>query len=481
MTEENDERSSQSGSGSMLTTRRALLAAAGGLAGLGTALGQSSGDQGSLTGGAMALNEAYNVSGELFIGPDSAKSNVSHNDGRVYMAADTQVEYYSDGGSWVKMGVGSDMEAVPAVHTEQQSHGATITDELEVKDVSPSVSDVGQAVIDAVDQLGTTGGVVRLPRGVISGSTAIDLSPTARNIDTGTPIVIQGHGVGIHQAGGTAGGSVLDFSGLADHAIKCESNNSNLYLRDFGIKLDDSTKAGVYVPSSNYLRDSRLTNIAVDGGAEYGLNVANCYGTVFDNVMATAVSKGHRLENCNAATIYSLSARKCTDNTAPSVQIDDCAGLEGGQIYSEGNQGRALSFTGYTRASAGWHLYAEQNNGSGQNDHEVVFGDSALASSSVSDISFNGMRFGSPANPFNQERLAVDVARGVGLSAIRGVPSLKVLSGGHGGRCVAERCQFNDVDTTNAAGTSGNTWTWIANNISGTINKNANDVTVSGD
>lgn len=100
--------------------RRAVLAGAAGAAGVGLASGLGSDEaDGTIYGGIMALNEAYNVSGDLWIGPDSAKGNVAAESGRVYMASDTQVEYYGDGGGWVKMGVGSPSEPVPAVTTEQ--------------------------------------------------------------------------------------------------------------------------------------------------------------------------------------------------------------------------------------------------------------------------------------------------------------------------------------------------------------------------
>jgi hypothetical protein len=54
----------------------------------------------------------------MFIGPDSAKSNVSQQAGRVYRATDTQVEYYSNGTNWVKFGVGSTQERVPQVSAD---------------------------------------------------------------------------------------------------------------------------------------------------------------------------------------------------------------------------------------------------------------------------------------------------------------------------------------------------------------------------
>lgn len=78
----------------------------------------------------MALNQAYNVSGDLWIGPDSAKGNVSADSGRVYMAADTQVEYYGDGGSWIKLGVGSSNTPVDNVYASNAEVGSVNTEDI---------------------------------------------------------------------------------------------------------------------------------------------------------------------------------------------------------------------------------------------------------------------------------------------------------------------------------------------------------------
>jgi len=108
-------------------SRRGILAAigaAGGTAGV-QAL-TNGGDTGSLYGGIMALQEAYNVAGELWIGPDSAKSNVAPDTGRVYLASDTQVHYHGDGTGWVKQGVGSSTEPVPEGHFQSLDTGSLI-------------------------------------------------------------------------------------------------------------------------------------------------------------------------------------------------------------------------------------------------------------------------------------------------------------------------------------------------------------------
>jgi hypothetical protein len=68
----------------------------------------------------VSISSATQVAGtQLFIGPDSGKSSVSQQAGRVYRATDTQVEYYSNGTNWVKFGVGSTQEPVPGVSTKE--------------------------------------------------------------------------------------------------------------------------------------------------------------------------------------------------------------------------------------------------------------------------------------------------------------------------------------------------------------------------
>lgn len=99
-------------------SRRALLAGAATAGGAGIVSAITGDGAGNIFGGTMALSEAYNVSGDLWIGPDTAKGDVAPDSGRVYMASDTQVEYYGDGASWIKMGVGSNTEPVPSVHTD---------------------------------------------------------------------------------------------------------------------------------------------------------------------------------------------------------------------------------------------------------------------------------------------------------------------------------------------------------------------------
>jgi hypothetical protein len=71
---------------------------------------------------------------------------VAAESGRVYMASDSQVEYYGDGGSWVKMGVGSSQEPVPSVTTDDlstvYSHKVSSASGLENLDSNISQGDV---------------------------------------------------------------------------------------------------------------------------------------------------------------------------------------------------------------------------------------------------------------------------------------------------------------------------------------------------
>jgi hypothetical protein len=106
-----------------------MLLGLGGAMGSAAALGGGDGT-GNLYGGTMALSEAYKFAegpdGAVWIGPDSAKANVNANAGNVYMASDTQIDYYGDGGSWTKLGVGSSSERTPSINTDD----ATITREF---------------------------------------------------------------------------------------------------------------------------------------------------------------------------------------------------------------------------------------------------------------------------------------------------------------------------------------------------------------
>lgn len=103
--------------GRLSVSRRSVLAAAGGLTAAGAVVGQST-DDGNLNGGSMSLNEAYNVSGDLWIGPRSARDTVDPDVGRVYIETDTQLKAYADGDAWTIMGHGTADNPVPETYTE---------------------------------------------------------------------------------------------------------------------------------------------------------------------------------------------------------------------------------------------------------------------------------------------------------------------------------------------------------------------------
>jgi len=149
-----------------------ILSAMGVSASAMAAAGASDDENGSLAGGTMALEEATKVAGDLWIGPDSAKSDVSAEAGRVYMASDTSVDYYGDNDSWTKRDVGSESEPVPntyseSISTEEASFGSRPwCDVTEYGAVGDGVTDDSDAIQAAVNDA-TPNGVLYLPYGHI--------------------------------------------------------------------------------------------------------------------------------------------------------------------------------------------------------------------------------------------------------------------------------------------------------------------------
>jgi hypothetical protein len=106
--------------GPTVSRREIVLAGIGGILTLGIAGGadsQAAEPNPDVSGGSsVSITSATRVDGtDLFVGPDSAKSNVSQKVGKIYLAVDTQIRYYSDGNNWVKLGVGSSTEPAPSV------------------------------------------------------------------------------------------------------------------------------------------------------------------------------------------------------------------------------------------------------------------------------------------------------------------------------------------------------------------------------
>lgn len=96
-------------------TRRQFVigAALTGAVGAVTALEGGDDGQGDLFGGTMALSKAYKFAegpdGAIWIGPNSAKSNVASDKGNVYLSSDTEEVFRGDGSSWVSMGLGANL------------------------------------------------------------------------------------------------------------------------------------------------------------------------------------------------------------------------------------------------------------------------------------------------------------------------------------------------------------------------------------
>lgn len=100
-------------------SRRTVLSMLGGAGGTGIASADLSTNDGDLFGGSAALSQAYNVAGDLWIGPDSARSDVDADSGRLYYATDTNVQYHGDAGSWVLQDVGSSSQPVPRIYADE--------------------------------------------------------------------------------------------------------------------------------------------------------------------------------------------------------------------------------------------------------------------------------------------------------------------------------------------------------------------------
>jgi len=139
-----------------------LLGAATGAAGLGNAALAPEDGQGSLTGGAMALSQAYKVADKLWIGPDSARSNVNAKSGRLFIATDTGTSYNGDSGSWntINLGGGSGTSLTVEDDGSQLVSGADLLDfsgnDFDV--TNPTGSEVTATIDDSgIDHSQTTG------------------------------------------------------------------------------------------------------------------------------------------------------------------------------------------------------------------------------------------------------------------------------------------------------------------------------------
>jgi len=105
------------------TTRRSILGVFAAAAGTHILTELAEGDARDTFSGGNMLQQAYNVAGDLYIGPDSAKSNVSADSGRVYVASDTGFEYYGDGGAWETREMATDLMTLSDAGTDPSAAG----------------------------------------------------------------------------------------------------------------------------------------------------------------------------------------------------------------------------------------------------------------------------------------------------------------------------------------------------------------------
>lgn len=99
-------------------TRRRLLIGAGGITAGGIAAAAITTESGLFSEDGMALEKSYNVAGDLWIGPAGSRSGIEPSAGSVFVASDTQVYYFGDGGRWIEMGLGSAEGPAPSVYAD---------------------------------------------------------------------------------------------------------------------------------------------------------------------------------------------------------------------------------------------------------------------------------------------------------------------------------------------------------------------------
>lgn len=181
-----------------LSRRQALIVGAAGGAGALATVAEaldSDGDTGTLYGGTMALSQAFKIADGIWVGPDSAKSNVAADSGNLYLASNTDVDYYGDGGNWVLRNVGSASKSVPEIHSQSHvTEVASITGEqVLLYDDSTGLfdnylisdfADIGAAINQAITDA-SLGPTIILPSGRFSKTTTI-------NLVSGTTLIGQG-------------------------------------------------------------------------------------------------------------------------------------------------------------------------------------------------------------------------------------------------------------------------------------------------
>ena len=220
------------------TTRRAILVAA--------AMGANSravraltndADADNVGGETVVLDEALNVAGGLWIGPDSDRSNVEATSGRVYLAIDTEREYYGDGGDWIARGFSG-----PVVRADELSatYSIRISSASELDDLDSNIS---QGDVVAVEQPATP---YRTTSWMTIDTPGVTLAFESRWAKDGQPIVKPADGAdvgGIRVGTGTSTIEDVEISGFGFHGNQATMTDSEKRLH--GIVVENARNVTV--------------------------------------------------------------------------------------------------------------------------------------------------------------------------------------------------------------------------------------------
>ena len=268
-------------------SRRAVLAAAGGLASVGSVAAQ-------IEGGTVALNEAYNAAGDLWIGPDTAKDTVDPETGRVYMATDTQVEYYADGDGWTKMGVGSSSEPVPEVTSNSLSteHAYSGGQTIYVRsDGDDSQDGLSAENAKATVQAAADDGPLHLDGGeplIIDVGSGTFGAVNLKHVAASRSVNIVGATDGSGNPDTTLDGGGIDSTLVADN---CRVTAENLILQNGAYANGYATKCGALDLQNCELRGG--TNTPLNAAADGSSNMKIRYGSEMNTDAGSATGFSH--------------------------------------------------------------------------------------------------------------------------------------------------------------------------------------------
>lgn len=325
-----------------LTTRRKFLLAgvlAGtGVAGLADAL-DNDGALADLWAGWAALGQAYNVAGNLWVGPDSAKADVTASSGRMYMATDKQIDYYGDGGTWVEYGYGTAANPGPPVYTE-----AVTADDLDTKGrpfysvkgfgaTGDGSTDDTSAINSAISQVKSDGGgYLYFPPGtyrITSAISTIDFdNVTIGGIRGASIIELEDTDLDV-----TGGFPMLDIAGSSGDLLK------GVVVENLTLDYRKSAHSGT-ASSGNDIIDGQYLDSAV-----------------FRNIdLLNSSYDGIDLDDCQDTTIAFCKADSCdgygyhtSENTVRN-RVLACQGIDCGVAQNRG------AFDLFTSASDSYYI-----------------------------------------------------------------------------------------------------------------------------